>query len=400
MVATRWTPLTETIHRDAVVNYCTQVFYSAPSVDTAMNYSWPTRATLGQALGEQSSDSLVDDMDELTATRSGGDSLCATTRGRGGNSRGGDEGSALSTAQTRYIRDIYNEWSAGRSSGGTEGESSRSTRPFHVFRGKKAHQIIHVQDCFIPPRHLVEPTTKHGLVPVHELATAACSAGGDITARPAPLQPAVAAPSGLSKAVHLPPMIETSRDDRLAAGLAGSNTTIANTGKTPSLKKRPFIETPLTMSSFERKLAARREQWSREAEADAEKRAFKEQCRTQELLRGFGSRGGDRKGGQGYGYKIGACTGIQSQPLPSGGGCHSIGDFRRIRKRRARSRDWRDYGDSRGDEGKVAEFIPEREEQLLTQMFDMLDARNRGEVRLDEVLFYMTENAQVGSRPN
>lgn len=351
-----------------------------------MNYCWPTRATLlGQVLGEQSSDSMLEDMDAvLTATHSGDDSLYATTRG-GGSSGGDDARSALSTAQTS--RDIYNEWSASRSSGVTVGESSRSTRPFHVFRGKKAHQIIPVQDCFIPPRHLTEPTTKHGLVAVHELATAA---------RPAPLQPAVASPAGLSKAVHLPPMIETPRDNRLTAGLAGSNATVGSTGD--SLKK-PFLtgETPSRMSSFERKLAARREQWAREEEADAEERAFHEQHRTQELLRGFNKRGGHGKGGQGYSYKVGTSTGIKSHPPPAGGGYRNgNGDSRRTRKRQARSRDWRDCGDSRGEEGKVAELLPEREEQLLTQMFDMLDARNRGEVRLDEVLFYMTENAQVG----
>lgn len=357
-----------------------------------MNYSWPTRATLiGQVFGEQSSDPMVDDMDVvLTATHSSDNSLYATTRGGSGSSGGDDARSALSTAQTS--RDIYNEWSASRSGGGTVGESSRSTRQFHVFGGKKAHQIIPVQDCFIPPRHLTEPTTKHGLVPVHELTTAA---------RPATSQHAAAAPSGLSKAVHLPPMIETPRDNRLAAGLAGSDTAVGSTGENPSLKKRFFAgETPPRTSSFERKLAARREQWSREEQADAEERAFKEQ-RTQELLRGFNNRDGTGKSGQGYGYKIGASTGIQSHPPPAGSDYQNgNGNFRRIRKRRARSRDWRDYSNSRGDEGKVADLTPEREKQLLTQMFDMLDARNRGEVRLDEVLFYMTENAQVGSGNN
>lgn len=354
-----------------------------------MNYCWPTRATLGKAFDDQLPDPLVDDMSVvLTATRSGGDSLCATTRGRGASSGGDDIGSAPSTAQTS--RDIYNEWSASRSGGGTEGESLRSTRPFHVFRGKKAHQIIPVQDCFIPPRHLTEPTTKYGLVPVHELTTAACSAGGDTTVRLA-----AAGSSGLSKAVHLPPMVESPRDDRLAPGLAGSNIAVGSTGKQSSLMKRPLTGGTLPMSSFEHKFAARHEQWSREAEADAEERAFQEQCRTQELLRCYGNRDRHEKGGQGYGYKIWASTGAQSQPPTAEGVYHSSGNFRRIRKRRARSRDWRDYGDSRGDGGKVAELIPEREEQLLTQMFDMLDARNRGEVRLDEVLFYMTENAQV-----
>lgn len=347
-----------------------------------MNYSWPTRGTLsGHALGEQSSDSLVDDVGVVLTATHGSNSLCKTTRGGGGSSGSDDARSAPSTAQTS--RDIYNKWSASRSSGGTVRESLRSTRPFHVFRGKKAHQITSVQDCFIPPRHLTEPTTKHGLVPAHELAAAACSGGGGMAARRAPLQPAVAASSGLSKAVHLPPMNETPRHKRLAAGLAGSNTAKGSTRGHPSFQ---FLtgETPSTMSSFERKLATRREQWSREEEADAEERAFEEQRRTQELLRDFCGRGGHGNGGgQGYGYNTAGSTGNE--------------DLRRIRKRRVRSRDWRDCSNSRWDEGKVAELIPEREEQLLTKMFDMLDARNRGEVRLDEVLFYITENAQVGS---
>lgn len=369
-----------------------------------MNYSWPTRATLlGQALGEQSSDSLADDSDVLlTTTHSGDDSLCATTRGVGCGSGGNEARSALSTAQTS--RDIYNEWSASRSTGGTVGESSRSTRPFHVFRGKKAHQIIPVQDCFIPPRHLTEPTTKHGLVPVHELTTAA---------RSTPLKSAVAAPSGLSKAVHLPPMIETPRDNRLAASQAGSDPTVGSTREKPSLKnslkeqkqkQKRFLTGETTprprMPSFERKLAARREQWSREEEADAGERAFQQQRRTQELLWDFGNRGhhDHAKGRQGYEYEVGISTGIRFQPPPARGGHRSSEDSRRTRKRRARSRDWRDLSDSCGDERRLAELIPEREEQLLTQMFGMLDARNRGEVRLDEVFFYMTENAQVGNR--
>lgn len=53
----------------------------------------------------------------------------------------------------------------------------------------------------------------------------------------------------------------------------------------------------------------------------------------------------------------------------------------------------RDIG---GDgDGAVKELIPEKEEEILTEIFRNLDGRGRGEVRLDEALFHMTENAQV-----
>eukprot|EP00752_Nemacystus_decipiens_P004170 g3813.t1 len=251
---------------------CVSVFYSTPSVDTAMNYSWPTRATLtGQALGEQSSGSMMNDLDVvLTATHSGDDSMYATTRG-GGGSNGSDE-----------------------------------------------------------------------------------------------------------------------------ASLAGSDTAVGRAGGNTSFKKQLLTGgTPPRLSSFERKLAARSKQWSTEEQADAEERAFEEQRRTQELLRNLSNRGSHGAGGQRYSYKVEGRTGIQSHRPPDERGHHDLnGDFRRVRKRQVRSRDWRDCSDSRRDGGQVAELIPEREEQLLTQMFDMLDARNRGEVRLDEVLFYMTENVQ------
>ena len=343
-----------------------------------MNYRWPTRASLGQALDQQLSDSMVGETEvTLTPTQSAGDPSCVTTRGdgeRGGSgiSGGYDARSSLSSAQTN--RDFETDWSTTRNSGGPGGETS-STRPFHIFRGKKAHQIIPVQDSFIPPRHLAQPMTKNGLISMHALAAAACLAE-DTPARPGLGRSAVAAPSGLCKAAHLPPMAETPRDGRRTAGSEDSGTVKATSRRSVLLQKRPFREETLPqVSSFERKLAARRNQWSREAEADAEERAFQEQWRTQELLRHFNDRGGGGKAGE---------------------SCLRNGNSRSTRNRRTRSRDWRDCDDGFGDETKASELIPEREEQLLTEMFRMLDARNRGEVRLDEMLFYMTENAKVG----
>lgn len=360
-----------------------------------MNYTWPTRASLGQALDQQLSDSLGDEI--LTQTRGASDVSCVTTfgnvgRGDSGSSGGYDERSALSTAHTS--RGFNTDWSISRSSGGT-GEETSSTRPFHIFRGKKAHQIIPVQDIFIPPRHLAQPTTKNGLISMDALAAAGCLAGGDMTARPEYVQPAVAAPSGLYKAAHLPPMAEIPRGGRLTAGLQGSGEVRGITRNLFFMQKRPLTEESPPQSSFERKLAARRKQWSVEAQADAEERAFQEQWRTQGLLRDINDRNGDGKAGEGYGFKVGD-TGFRSQPSRTGGGCRRNRVSRRARKRRTRSRDWRDCEDGCDYEETALELIPEREEQLLTEMFGMLDARNRGEVRLDEVLFYMTENAQVG----
>ncbi len=360
-----------------------------------MNYKWPTRASLGQALDQQLSDSLGDETEvTLTQPRSAGDG----GRGDSSGSSGGYDGrSVLSTAQTSRV--FNTDWSISRSRGDT-GEESSSTRPFHIFLGKKTHQITPVQDVFIPPRHLAQPMTKNGLISMHALAAAGCLTGGDTTVRPEYGQPAVAAPSGLCKAAHLPPMAEMPREGRLAAGLEGSGAVRGTTRNRFFVQKRALTQDSQPQSSFERKLAARRNQWSREAEADAEERAFQEQWRTQELLRDFNDRDGDGKAGERYGYKVGDSTGFHSQPSRTGCRCRRNRDSRTTRKRRTRSHDWRDCEDGGDNEGKALELIPAREEQLLTEMFGMLDARNRGEIRLDEVLFYMTENAQVGGARN
>lgn len=391
-----------------------QIFYSAPSVDMAMNYTWPTRASLGQAWGQQSSDPLAGDTDmALTLTNDGGgvgDSSRPTTCDSGGigdvDGDGDDSRSPLSTTQAS--RDVNNDWSTGIGSGDT-GEESSSTLPFHAFRGKKIHQIVPVNDCFVPPRHISEPTTKNGFLSVLRSATAARLGGDSTSPGPDYQHTASIAPSGISKAVHLPPMVEVPRDGRPAAGLTGSNAAVGVTGNRFSFNKRPLTgeARTTTMSSFERKLATRRAQWSREAEAEAEERAFREQLRAQELLRGLrgfngGGGGGDGGSGgmgeRGYSFNVGASSGFQY--LPPGDSCRGDGGPRRNRRRRIRGCGWRNSsGDCREGDGNVTELVPEREEQLLTQMFGLLDARNRGEVRLDEVLFYMTENAQVSVLP-
>ncbi|CAM9801835.1 unnamed protein product [Pylaiella littoralis] len=289
-----------------------EIFYSAPSVDIAMNYTWPTRPSLGQAWDQQTSDSLAGETGvTLTVTGRGGggrdDSSRPTTCGSGGIGGGSDDSrSALLT--TRTSRNTNNDWSTGSVSGDAVEESS-SMRPFHAFRGKKTHQIIPVNNCFIPPRHISESTPKHGIVSAHGLATPAQHLAGDGTS-PGRDFPHITSttPSGISKAVHLPPMVEVPRDGRPARGLTGSNTTDGVTGESFSFNQRPLTgETQPIVSSFERKLAARRKQWSREAEVEAEERAFLEQTRAQELLRGLrsfhdgggggGGGGGGRRGG-------------------------------------------------------------------------------------------------------
>lgn len=367
----------------------TQIFYGAPSANMAINYAWPTRASLNQAAERRSSASLASDSDvSIAVTLSGGS---------GGNTGGDDARSGLSTAQ--ISQDIYNDWSSGGSSAGTRGESS-STRPFHIFRGKKMHQIFPVRDCFVPPRHLSEPTTKSGLVSVqHALADAARPIVKDTAAGPTFMDTAGAgAPFGLPRAAHLPPMIGTSRESCSAGSVAGWSAAAGSTGGGFCRNKRPLArQQPPAGSSFERKLSARCEQWRREEEVVAEERAFREQARTQELLRdvqGLEGRGDDG-GVMGRHNHVEAAE-FGHQSLSNGGASHSQGNATHARQRLSCSRTRYEDDAYRGEDGgEVRELIPEREEELLTEMFGILDARCRGEVRLDEVLFYMTENAQV-----
>ncbi|CAN0047652.1 unnamed protein product [Ectocarpus sp. 12 AP-2014] len=390
-----------------------EIFYNAPSAEMVMNYTWPTRGSLdGTTLGQQSSGSLMGDTEVTWTGRGcsggggggrGGESPCTTSRG------GDNAGTAASVAQSS--REVLNDWSpsSSSSSSGGKGMEGSSTRPFHVFRGKKTHQVFPARDCFVPPRHLSEPTTKHGLISVHALtaaaaaaAAAACPAGREKTAGPETVDPAGAnAPSGVSKAVHLPPLLETPGEGWPAAvPIAGR---AAITGEPLSSNKRPpSRQRTRSVSSFERKLAARRQQWSKEAEEGAGERAFQEQWRTQEQLLGVqglddgGWQGGGRAG---YRYKVGGTAGISPGFTQAGRRCHGNGGgVRCTRQRRVRSRGWRDRAHHDWDDDeKVMELVPEVEEKLLTEMFGMLDARHRGEVRLDEVLFFMTENAQVKS---
>ena len=270
------------------------------------------------------------------------------------------------------------------------GESS-STRPFHSFRGKKAHQIIPVRDCFVPPRHIAELTTKHGNISADASSVPCAPSHG--AARPATHPTATA---GLTRAVHLPPMAETPRESRPYA-LAGGVPNAVGGGKRQWLKKQHLLTPkpgapgqPL-IPSFQRKFDVKHEAWSREAEEHAEEGSFEEQWRAEELLRERrGLDGGGRGGGTRDVYKPKRGDVFESAIEK---GRRKLGDSRR--PRRTRRRGWRD-GDF-CDEEAVAELIPEREEELLTQMFQMLDAGDVGEVQLDEVLFHMTENAQVHS---
>lgn len=350
-----------------------QLFYNQPSADFAINHRWPTRTSLQQTLGHQQSNSEADDNTTLTATFSRGGSSYVSPHKSGCHSR-----TEPATSTTQSV-----------ATSNSTGESSSSTRPFHSFRGKKAHQIIPVRDCFVPPRHIAELTTRHGNISAEVSIPCAPSHGA---ARPA-THPAATA--GLTRAVHLPPMAETPREGRPITLAAGGCSNVVGSGKRQWIKKQQLL-TPKPgapgqslMPSFQRKFDAKHEAWSREAEELAEERSFEEQWRAEDLLqerRGLDGGGGGGGGRDVYESKRGDVFGSVIEE-----GRRKLGDVRR--PRRTRRRGWRD-GDH-CDEGTVAELIPEREEELLTQMFQMLDSRDRGEVQLDEVLFHMTENVQV-----
>lgn len=183
----------------------------------------------------------------------------------------------------------------------------------------------------------------------------------------------------------------------------------------PGAPGQPLLE------SFERKFVAHHAKWSREADQAAEWRAVEDVRRAEELLakgisppespsttagRGYYSNDSERP------EKNAGCdrrdrrlrsTGSSMTSSPSGivgfPGISRNSGSRVQRRRRPEEivggrgeRVWRD------GEGGVTELIPEREEELLTYIFEHLDARGRGRVRLDEALFHMTENAQVSRK--
>lgn len=252
------------------------------------------------------------------------------------------------------------------------------------------------------PRHIPETTTRHGNISM-DVASPCVSSHGDVRPSTTP------ATAGLTRAVHLPPMAETIREDRRMP--FEDPNTITGGGKCRWVKNKQLL-TPKPgapgeslMPSFQRKFDVKHEVWTREAEEHAEERIFEEQIRAEEIIReinGLYGGGGTGGGGDcGCGGSGGGGGGARDAYRPKGngmfdsaiveGGRRELGGERR--PRRTRRRGWRD--DDYCDQETVAELIPEREQELLTQMFHMLDARDRGEVQLDEVLFHMTENAQV-----
>lgn len=358
-----------------------QMFYSASAADFAINYRWPTHAFLPQAPGQQQSD-LIDDEEALT-TATVTDTV-SNSNTRGGLSGGSGATPTLSIEQYGHQASLV-DWSG-------DTEESVSIRPFHTFRGKKMHSMVPAQDCFVPPRHLSEPTTKQGLVSGEVLAAHLPASSGPYGNR-APGSDGWHTTAGLTKAVRLPPMTVPPRDGNPAAikstgierRVAGGDG-LGLKGSSPLLK--PGAPTQSLIPSFERKFAAQHAVWSREAEVEAAERALRDQRRAEQLLR---SRRDLGSGGLGLGKGRRARHDSGLTP-PSGGERQGPADSRCLWRRRRRG--WREGGEC--DEGNlVVELNPEREEVLLTEMFKMLDARHRGEVRLDEVLFHMTENAQV-----
>ena len=269
---------------------------------------------------------------------------------------------------------------------------SASVRPFHTFRGKKAHSLFTVQDLFVPSRHLDEPVTK--IV----FASAGGASGARSPARRACLgRPAYA---GLVKAVPLPPLADAPiRDGPAPWHLPGLDDVTETRGRNAGESNRPKVLKPGApgqplLPSFERKFSA----WcAARAGGTGLFEAKEQQKRVGGLILGRrrpgvrGGAGGDRGEG-GWHYSVGR-RGIQL----SGRGEHrGLVEHRGLESRSARRRPWCDSrGNDSYDGQKAIDLIPEREEELLSRFFGMVDTRGKGEVRLDEVMFHVKENAQV-----
>lgn len=385
---------TLSIHLDALLASPSQDFYSAPSADFAINYQWPTSAyltksQLGQRQG-QNGDVLSSGQKDEDAVATDNITRLRTNSSHENAlfSRKGDDSTAptlSSTQKSAFTR--HNDWS----STGAASDSS-STGPFHSLRGRKTHRLIHVEDCFVPPRYVTEPSTQHGLVSQEVLLSLKLISGKEAATDTAWLTAGVDADAaGRVKAVHLPPM------PRSPNWRTPETTTMAASDGEPATRRRKdlaFTRESLTLKpgapgqplapSFQRKFNARQAMWSQEAELEAEGRAQKEPWRADDFMRhGGGQHGGNPRG---LGHHVG--DGFRCQRSEAGGH-HGVEEFRGTRRRRRKRR----LGT---DEVAVAmELIPAAEERLLSQIYSLLDSRNRGGVQLDEVLFHMTENAQV-----
>lgn len=207
----------------------------------------------------------------------------------------------------------------------------------------------------MPPRSRVEPNTKLGVVSAR--VPRVCSLDAPSAACP---------PAGLAKAVHLPPLPGTPRDGQ-STELSGSDESWDTRGMYSGESNRAMLLKPGApgqplLPSFERKFANWCAVRSEEARDKAEER--------------WPSR--DRGGIQ----------------LRGGGGQLWRGGSRGLfRWRRQQRHAWRDHEPHSGQ--RAIELVPEREEELLTRIFGMVDVRDQGEVRLDEFLFHMKENEKA-----
>lgn len=340
---------------------------------------------------------------------------------------------------------------------GNAGGSPASATPFHTFRSKKRYQVIPVGDAFDRLGGVGGGDAKLGTGPVPPVPAARASfpprafhSHGlrDNPARGQPPPPPGRKGNPLSKTFRLPPMRDSHErgpslcgtpapPGLLPAGgapwgdVARPVSSPSGFGRFGPDQRPPLLEpgTPCrpSMGSFHRKFTAYHERRSREEELEAGRRRLREQRRTERLIqqqqqqqqlytrgprRSFGN-AGDPSCGEGSMRPSGRDPGEGCEPGVRPGYGVAEGSFApgeadsktRRRRRRGRPRfvdacGSGDVIDSEGEaesggEGGATELIPEREKEILTDIFKNLDSRGRGEVRLDEAVFHMTENAQV-----
>lgn len=186
-------------------------------------------------------------------------------------------------------------------------------------------------------------------------------------------------------------------------GNAGENTQLGEGGgnqPSPSMLLKPGAPGQSLLASFQRKFLAYHERWSGEQDKEDEERAHRELSRAEELIlcrNSSPSDMGTRKAEMDYRRR--SVRGKGSW-VSAPGSATETDEFRPVTRisqsRGAGSRGGRLLGDGGEDSMAVTELFPEREEYLLTKIFHHVDARERGGIRLDEVLFHITENAQVG----
>lgn len=224
-------------------------------------------------------------------------------------------------------------------------EKDEPIRPSHTFRGgRKSHSLLFAKNLFVPPRSLVEPSTK-----LKAVSPRACSHKCPSAACP---------PAGLAKTVHLPPLPSTPRDGQ-STEFSGSDepydirSMYTSRSNRAMLLKPGFPGQPL-LPSFERKFSAWCAVRSEEARDKVEEQ--------------WSSRG------RGWQLWQGNSRGL-------------------FHWRRQQGRVWRDRESHNGQ--RAIELVPEKEEEHLARIFGMVDFRDQGEVRQNDFFFHIKENAKA-----